>query len=592
MKKDKRFTIELPEIVNYSDSDYDVAENMLNSLFYNYSTDRNWTSLPYWMDQFSNHTNANRMILRLVEDNWIITRVVKTNWAEMAINPNKLLEMFTNDELVNLIKYSKLDKKFPYNDSVRPMEGATDVKLPSGTQKTGIIRMGFSKCSNHEFSYDLTMLTKYRNEVIKVTAKSMRKQEQKLGYSLRNPDGYDYESIIELVIDEILNDPYATYRLGKVVMDSRGRAIYNCVKQIFNPLTNKMARALVVTPAVSVSKDALKSAYLFIAELAYGFEADIKTKVKLGKQAYKIRYFHNLDLATDEGLDSMFENIWLERLYADLDAYKLDFNHMVTTPLEVDFSASNLTIIGILLGHKDYINPKQYMWKIDGLSKLHVKFAQTPYVFGSSASVQSLWRKNKLVFTDEQVAIMRKAQLIGKFAIANRFKDIVIKHCQPTERMTIKCNTNSFIVECNRYKRVGDTTKQYIVYDSEAKKLKVIRHTNTHKIPDLKQFKRYFSSCLIHNQDSWLEDNICKDMDWILPNHDAGITTWVGASQMRKSAVKWMRIMRDNRKLIVESYLKSINLNDKGWSLYFKLLNDIKKLNKSKRLTISPYLLK
>jgi hypothetical protein len=279
-------------------------------------------------------------------------------------------------------------------------------------------------------------------------------------------------------------------------------------------------------------------------------------------------------------------------LYEDLSAYITNKDHVWTTPIEVDFSSSNLVIIGLLLGHLDYIDPSSYMWQIDGLSKNHVKKAQTPYVFGSSASIPSLWKKNGLEFTTEQVLIMKKEQSIGKFAIANEFKDIIINHCHPKASMDITVGHETFTVTCNRFKNVGDTTKQYVVYDTPTEAFKIITHTDTHKVPDLDQFRRYFVTGLIHNVDSQVLDNICLNMPWIIDIHDAGIVHPTHATLMRKLAVTEMKWIYSNRKDIVFNYLKSINIDKAGLARYAKLIRKIELLHADNAPNISPYLLK
>lgn len=333
-------TIELPEIKGYSEADYEVANAFVNSLFHNFCNNTGSTSLPYWMDKFSNHNEANKMVYRLAQDGWIITTVPKTNWAEVIINKTKLLEEYTQSELNELIIETKLSKYAPTTSKPKStLEGSTDVKLPSGINKTGLIRRGFAKASKHEFTYDITMMKQYYPYIVQYSIKAMKKMESELGYSLVLEAGYDYESIIKLVIDNIINDEFAVFTLGKLTLDSRGRAIYEIIRRIFNPIANKMARALVVTPKCKVTEDALHSAYLFIAEITEGFTPDVEKKTRLGKEAYETRKLLKLNLKTEKGIDKLFENIWLERMYKDLDAYNADNSYEVTTPLEVDFSA-------------------------------------------------------------------------------------------------------------------------------------------------------------------------------------------------------------------------------------------------------------
>jgi len=584
-------TFEIPHIENYSEEDYTVTEQMLNALVHNYANNLGSTSILYWIDKYSSNKEANRMIVRLAMSGYITTECKHANYATMIVNEAKLLEWYSKDELSQFIINTKLDKYAPTAYTPKSsIEGATDVKLPSGIAKTGLVRTGFVKASQNKYKYDIPMLLKYQNHIVKYTAKSMTKMEAKLGYSLENPRGYDYESIIKLVIANIVENKDLDYNLGKLVQDSRGRAIFNTVRKVFNIISNKIARSLIVAPPCSVTADGLTSAFLSIAELTSGFEPTVRVKVANGKQAYANRTLHKLNLKTEKGLDTLYENIWLERLYADLDAYYADNTHQFTTPVEIDFKASNMTIIGLLVGHKDYVSTSKYMWKIDGLTKFHVKFAQTPYVFGSSASVQSLWTKNNLSFTDDQVDIMRREQRTGKFAIANELKDIIIQHSQPTKRMQLHVGNEKFIVECNRYKNVGDYSKNYVVYDSSSKTMKIVTHTKTKKVEDLEQFHRYFSTALIHNLDSQVMNNMCKGVEWVLPIHDAGIVTIAEASKFRKLAVTQMRAIYANRKSILENYFKSINLDTKGWVRYAKLLETIAQCNSS-RVTISPYLL-
>jgi len=586
---------EIPTINGYYESDYSVANKMIDSLFYRFSLNMGPTSLPHWIDKFSSQQQANRMILKLVRDGVISTSIVH-NYAQISISKLFLLKRFNQSELDELILTSKLSKHYPLEpDSVfnklNPV--ADDVKLTSGICKSGLVRFGFAKAGTHQFQYDTVMMSKYHDEIVRYSVKAMRKMEEKLDRSLRLSEGYDYESLIEKIIGMIVENKSEHYILGSLVLCSRGRAIYACLKTIFNPLSNKMARALIVSPAEKATDESKKNCYLFISEIVNGFDGNIARKSFKGLMAYNNRKFHDLDLSTEDGIDELFENIWLERLYNELDMIKANPKHLITTPLEVDFGASNMTIIGLLLNHQDYVDHTNYMWKIDGLSKLHVKSAQTPYVFGSSASPQSLWKKNKLEYTDEQVKIILREQTTGKFAFANRLKDIIIGECNPTPIMNLVVGHERCIVECNKTKNVGETKKQYVVLDSTTEKFKIIHHTNTHKTPDLVQFKRYFMTGLIHQIDPQILDNICLNMDWILPIHDAGIVTWSGASTMRKLAKREMEDIRANGDSIVFNYLKSINLSAKGWKQYAKLKADIKLANiNNGEFRISEYLLK
>lgn len=583
--------LELPSLSNYLESDEDVTIQLLHALFHRVTYNMPSTSLVYWLDKYSSHVQGNRMILELAQQG-VITTKIDYNYAEISLSMEWLMSNHTKQELDELILANKLNKYLPLKISKKRSLVANKAKLQSGIKANGLTRPGFAKAGHHEFKYDTTMMIKYRSEIIQFSIKAMAKMEEKLSRSLRLPEGYDYGSLIEKAIDIIIAESDESYILGSLTLDSRGRAIYEALKTIFNPIANKMARALVVAPPERVLAPSVDNAYLFIAELYHGFVSDIPTKIQLGKDCYKERKLLDLDTTKEAGLDDLFENIWLERLYGELDSLHANRMHQVTTPLEVDFSSSNMAIIGLLLGYNKYVDSTKYMWDIKGLSKNHVKFAQTPYVFGSSASIKTLWSKNGLKFTAKQIDLMRYEQSKGRFAIANEFKDIIIKHSHPTPIMQLQVGTERFTVECNRHKNVGDSTKSYVVLNSAIRKFTIIQHTNTHKVPDLKQFRRYFVTGIIHNKDSYILDNICSKMKWILPIHDAGIVTWSGATDMRTHAVAEMVEANKTGRSTVYHYLKSINIDQAGMVKYAKLLAKINELNDGKAMIISPYLLK
>lgn len=70
-----------------------------------------------------------------------------------------------------------------------------------------------------------------------------------------------------------------------------------------------------------------KHQMLFIAELnGYG-KGTTKGKLEYGIHCYANRKLHNLDLTKEKDRSELHENIWLERLYDELDTV-----HGVCTP--------------------------------------------------------------------------------------------------------------------------------------------------------------------------------------------------------------------------------------------------------------------
>lgn len=64
--------------------------------------------------------------------------------------------------------------------------------------------------------------------------------------------------------------------------------------------------------------------YLFISEMTGSFtpgSGNVDTKIDCGQQDYINNVFLELDLDNEDDRKSLHENIWLERLYKELDQY-------------------------------------------------------------------------------------------------------------------------------------------------------------------------------------------------------------------------------------------------------------------------------
>ena len=64
-----------------------------------------------------------------------------------------------------------------------------------------------------------------------------------------------------------------------------------------------------------------RAIFLFIAELNGYKVGTIDGKLAFGKQCYVSNHLHDLDYSTEDGRKDAHENIWLQRLYDDLDKY-------------------------------------------------------------------------------------------------------------------------------------------------------------------------------------------------------------------------------------------------------------------------------
>ena len=102
-------------------------------------------------------------------------------------------------------------------------------------------------------------------------------------------------------------------------------------------------------------------------------------------------------------------------------------------------------------------------------------------------------------------------------------------------------------------------------------------HTHTNKLPDLEQFKRYMVTLLVHNRDSWVADEICQELDWVLPIYDAFIVMPWEAKKTRVVYATKIDAIYESREETLETYFKSINLvktvgSEKQWN---KLQNKV-----------------
>jgi hypothetical protein len=107
---------------------------------------------------------------------------------------------------------------------------------------------------------------------------------------------------------------------------------------------------------------------------------------------------------------------------------------------------------------------------------------------------------------------------------------------------------------------VGEYTKKYPLYDTKSKTIVSINHTHTKQVPDLEAFKRYFVTLLVHNRDSKIADNVCLNIDWILPLYDAFIVMPDEALATRREYAKELKNLYDTRISTLDNYFNSIGI--------------------------------
>lgn len=273
-------------------------------------------------------------------------------------------------------------------------------------------------------------------------------------------------------------------------------------------------------------KHECESIFLFIAELNGSFTPGSGTKedkIQQGKEDYANNRLPILNLEDEEDRKALHEVIWLKRLYAELDQYfgltnpttlirylTVDGNnyrkesYIWTVPVEVDASASLLQYEGILMNDKRLMSMTNIIgdvlqdpWSLEGIPRAMLKAAATPMLYGSSQSCFTLWQDAGMKYDREQIMLYNQELSSGPFGLANMFKEFIINNCNPKAVMTVKIWNDEFEVSCNRYRNIGDVTKAYKIWDSIDEKYNIVIHTDTKRVPDLEQFRRFFVTLLV-----------------------------------------------------------------------------------------------
>ena len=340
-------------------------------------------------------------------------------------------------------------------------------------------------------------------------------------------------------------------------------------------------------------KSEVNAVMLFIAELSGSFKpgtGTVENKIECGKNNYLDSFLHDLNLTTEDDRKDLHENVWLERLYDDLDAYfKIPTGNKIakclcldlgkyreetykwSVPIELDATSSMCQIIGALLNDKRLLNMTNVIgetledaWKIEGLTRPMVKTAMTPMLYGSSKSCNDLWKSANMPYTIKDIELLNKEISTGAFGLCNMFKDFIINNCNPKTSMDIKIGNDEFNVSCNRFRNVGENTKAYKIWDSIDKAYNTVLHTDTKKVPDLEQFRTYMVTLLIHNLDSQIMDKVCSKVmakyGWGISLHDAIICSPAAAKDVRIWYGIELKSVHENRKSILEDFFKSIGI--------------------------------
>ena len=293
--------LDLPEqIIQLSGSqERDAMEHMFASLWHRFLNNKSSTSTVYWYDKFESDKVFNNFLYHLSNSGWATIKTLPTkNWSEIELNESKLLQ-FVSKELLDNIRRSFKFNKYRMTNSSSTKYNVT--KLLGKKQDTGLERKGFSRAGNSKFSYDTKYIEFYREAIELNLTKSMRE----LGLDSEEfNDDIDYASVSKEILDFHIENPNQVFTTGENINDSRGRAISSALSKVFNPISSKDARSLIVINDDRDFNDShLEPVYLFIAELIGAKQKTMALKALEGKRCYEARELHSLDLVTQQLVD-------------------------------------------------------------------------------------------------------------------------------------------------------------------------------------------------------------------------------------------------------------------------------------------------
>ncbi len=209
-------------------------------LFLNYLND-NATNALKWYEELGAKL-YNDLVRRLSHHGWVVSNsLTGRKWADVELCTKKLLEFLTKEELEEVKAEYKYER---YILSFEKSTKSTEVRQNGEVKSTGLERKGFMDAGNTQFGFDTDMLAKYEGAVVKNLTKSMDKVRHM--YPEMKTTDSSYDEVSKGIYDWHIRNGLEVFTTGENINDSRGRAISSCLSKVFNPISNKDARACLV----------------------------------------------------------------------------------------------------------------------------------------------------------------------------------------------------------------------------------------------------------------------------------------------------------------------------------------------------------
>jgi len=637
--------LELPAIYNLAVTP--EIQSMFRAMWHAYITKGPEApiSMTYWAKRIANPMLHNQVLSVLSANDWItVSTRPNNNWSEAYINESKLLTYCTKDELDRTRMFHKFTKYQLQLHELNQDYGDTKTSVKGRKCDTGLIRKGFAKSGAVPYSFDTDAIYTYKQLVVDQVNKGIDKMILK--HPQITADHANYRELGTEIVDAYMYAGSTQYNGGPRTSDQRGRNNRGDLSKIGNPVGFKIMRSLLVIPEQHrniCTPTGLRNKYLFIAQLNGFKSGSTDNKIQIGRANYYVR-----TMAHDE-----VENVWLERTYADLDlAFGSAFevtradralqiaryvlansewhsarlpamidelsqlessiisksNHKWSCPIEIDASASVLSYIGLLLNHKPYLDrcnvlhgDLQDSWGHDVITNRNqFKTAMRP-MYGSQMSAKDMWNDMGIQYTQEEVDAFQYELEHGEFAPAVAMKDFLINNARMQPVMMLNVNGHKATTQCNKFHNIGETTTMFDLFDSATQRVRRIHNTSIKQIPDLKSFKRFSQTCIIHSLDSQVMDNtIGATIDtwsWGIDIHDAIILCCEAADYARDVYANGrtptepsLKQIHTNRNSILQEYFRSLNIPASAITEWKRVQAMVQPLTTD--LTINPMALK
>lgn len=223
-----------------------LADKFFKALWHQYLINKGTVSLPYWADRFNNPQVFNIILISLADAGWIESHSIPArNWAEANLLESKLYTWVTQTELAQIRATFKFSK---YISRSEASTKASATRLNGKTQNTGLIREGFMKSGNTKYQFDTDYITDYYDVIRANATKSMDKVKAIIHASGGEfvSDQATYDTISVDILEYHTQHKHEQFSRGDNYNDSRGRAISSGLSKVFNPISNKDARALLI----------------------------------------------------------------------------------------------------------------------------------------------------------------------------------------------------------------------------------------------------------------------------------------------------------------------------------------------------------